>query len=33
MKNFNNTIDRTGTTSVTGRINYLRMMLRGEALR
>ena len=32
LKNFKNVIDGSGTTSVTGRINYLRAMLHGEAL-
>ena len=33
MKNLKTTIDGTGTMSVTGRIYYLRTMLRGEDLR
>ena len=32
MKNFNTTIDRTGPTLAAGKINYLRTLLRGEAL-
>ena len=32
-KDFKNATDGTGTTSATGRIQFLRTMLRGEALR
>ena len=33
MKNFKRAVDRTGTTVTAGKINYLRTLLRGEALR
>ena len=33
LKNFNKAIGGTGTTKVMGRINYLRNLLCGEALR
>ena len=33
MKNFKTAIDKTGTASAPRRINYLRNMLRGEALK
>ena len=33
MKDFKTDIDRTGTTSVSGKIQFLRTMLRGEDLR
>ena len=33
MKDFNTATDRTGTTSDNGKIQFLRTMLRGEALR
>ena len=32
MKNFKKAVDRTGTTAVSGEINYLRTMLLGKAL-
>ena len=32
MKNFRTSIDGKRTTSVSGKVNYLRIMLRGEAL-
>ena len=32
MKNFKNGIDGTGTTSASGKIQFLRTMLRGEDL-
>ena len=32
LKKFKKVIDGTGTTNVSGRTNYLRKMLRGEAL-
>ena len=33
MKNFKTAIDRTGTTTVTRTIKYIRTLLSGEALR
>ena len=33
MKNFNRVVERTGTTTAAGNINYLRALLCGEELR
>ena len=33
MNNFKRSVDRTGTTTAVGKINYVHTLLRGEALR